>query len=286
MKIDAQNFVESVREAVLESFLILERYSSHISEHDISVKGDGTFVTSLDKRIEVLFCELCTKRFPSVPVLAEEASATMGAQEQEVWTERFFQSDYQIIIDPIDGTRNLIAGKSQYCIAAALTKRVGTGIWPVVGVVAVPQEGTIYWNTPRGVLVEDCAARTKSTMVRSSGYSSKVSINSSDRKWMEAEGMTLKLPWVSSGSSVYDFLGTVTGRLRASLVGSQRLWDVMAPLSLGIAAGLDLYALDTNTRVDRIERTDICAEGVKPSWGLRRHFVMIATDSKVSDIVA
>ena len=286
MKIDAQNFVDAVREGMLESFNVLERDLSHLSERDISVKCDGTLVTSLDKRIESIFCELCSKRFPSIPVLGEEASATMGIVEQEGWIDSFFQSDFQIVIDPIDGTRNLIAGKPQYCIAAALTRRVGSGIWPMVGIVAVPREGTIYWSTPSGVLVEDCKTRAKYSMPRQSVCSSHISINSADRKWMESEGMNLKLPWVSSGSSVYDFLGTVTGRLRASLIGSQRLWDVMAPLSLGTAAGLELYALDTNTRVDRIERVDICAEGKEPSWGLRRHFVMIPPNSKVSDIVA
>lgn len=285
MKIEAQNFVDSVREGLLDSLHILERYASRLSESDITVKSDGSFVTSLDRRIEAIFCELFSKHFPTVPVLGEESSATMGAQEQIAWTEKFFGSDFQIVIDPIDGTRNLIAGKPQYCIAIALTRRVDTGIWPIVGVIAVPQEGSIYWNSSSGVLVEDCHTHNISKMVRKVCQSNRISVNSTDRKTIAAEGLRLKLPWVSSGSSVYDFLGTVTGRLRASLIGSQRLWDVMAPLSLGIAAGLELHALDTATRVDRIERGDICAEGIDMSWGLRRRFVMIAPESKSSEIV-
>lgn len=285
MNIEGQTFIECVREGIFKSYEILADHSKHISERDISVKSDGTLVTSLDKRIESIFFELFSKRFPSVPVLGEETSASMASQRHDDWIKRFFDSDFQIIIDPIDGTRNLVAGKPQYCIAVALTRRVDTGIWPVVGVVAVPQEDSMYWNTPSGVLVEDCGSHIISTMVRRGLHSNQISINSTDRKWMKAEGMRLKLPWISSGSSVYDFLGTVTGRLKASLIGSQRLWDIMAPLSLGLAAGLELHALDTKTRVDRIERIDICADGNDSSWGLRRRFLMMVPSCKVSQIV-
>jgi myo-inositol-1(or 4)-monophosphatase len=70
-------------------------------------KGQNDFVSEIDKKAEAAIIETLHKAFPDHAILAEESGATKG-------------SDYQWIIDPLDGTTNFLHGNPQFAVSIAL----------------------------------------------------------------------------------------------------------------------------------------------------------------------
>lgn len=71
-------------------------------------KGANDFVTDVDQAVEQTLIHHISKAYPDHSFLCEESGATEGKDSDTVW-----------IIDPIDGTRNFIAGFPHFCISMA-----------------------------------------------------------------------------------------------------------------------------------------------------------------------
>ena len=80
----------------------------------VASKEDGSPVTSADHRAEAIICECLASLAPLPPVCAEELIAA-GAQAQVA--ERF------LLVDPLDGTREFLAGNGEFTINVALIER-------------------------------------------------------------------------------------------------------------------------------------------------------------------
>ena len=91
----------------------------------VASKEDGSPVTSADHRAEAIICECLASLAPMPPVCAEESMAA-GAKAQVA--ERF------ILVDPLDGTREFLAGNGEFTINVALIERGA----PVAGAVYAP----------------------------------------------------------------------------------------------------------------------------------------------------
>jgi len=106
---------------------------------DSRVKGDGSPVTVADERAEALLIEGLAHLLPGVPVLAEElaSAGTLPARHDEM-----------LVIDPLDGTKEFIAGRPEYTVNVAL---VAGGV-PVAGAVHAPALGRCWagarWSPP------------------------------------------------------------------------------------------------------------------------------------------
>ena len=100
------------------------------------IKADGSPVTDADEAAEAIICESLARIAPGVPVISEEQSA----REAPPATER---SSY-FLVDPLDGTREFIAGRNEYTINIAL---VANGV-PVLGIICAPTLGDCW----RGVV--------------------------------------------------------------------------------------------------------------------------------------
>ena len=260
--------------------------TSIASPNSVETKPDGSLVTVVDKIVEAELVTTFSTVFPDTPVLGEEgaidSSYGLGVSQSELYTQ-FMRAPRQVIIDPIDGTRNFVDRKREYCIAAALSRSVSGGIWPVASVIAVPEEGLMYWCDEDGAYVEEISSGELRRL--NAGELSKathVSISSRDRSWLTAQGFELNLPWVSSGSSVYDLLGTACGRLRGSVVGSQRLWDLMAPLALASRLGFLLCDLCSGERIGALAVSDLSSDIEARPWGLGRRMVVMRPGDAVS----
>ena len=86
----ANSFADLSRKILQKNFL---------SQFKVQAKKDGSFVTNIDKEIELKFREKLKNTFPDHSVLGEE----FGLESRG--------SDFIWIIDPLDGTHNFIAGK-------------------------------------------------------------------------------------------------------------------------------------------------------------------------------
>jgi 3'(2'), 5'-bisphosphate nucleotidase len=95
------------------------------------MKADRTPVCSADEAAEALLLEGLARLMPGVPVVSEEACA-QGARPRP--GARFF------LVDPLDGTREFLAGLDEYTVNVAL---ISDGV-PEIGIIAAPAQGRIW----------------------------------------------------------------------------------------------------------------------------------------------
>lgn len=94
-------------------------------------KADNSPVTAADEAAEAILCEGLAKILPGVPVIAEEAVARQAPARP---------SGAFLLVDPIDGTRELIAGRGEYTVNVALIVEHA----PSLGIVYAPGLGELY----------------------------------------------------------------------------------------------------------------------------------------------
>lgn len=270
---------------IVRELVPVARAGASCTDKSVCTKRDGSLVTAIDQEVETRLVTFFNRTFPGVPVLGEEGAIDLSATSAQQAYGSFMSAGCQITIDPIDGTRNFIDGNPQYCIAVALSAGGPAGVWPRAGIVAIPEQQKIYWSGETAVWVEDLVTGTQRAAVSRSQAHGPLSVNSRDRAWLASHNMQLLVPWVSSGSSVYDFLGTILGRNRASIIGSQRLWDLMAPLSLATMNGVVLRDLQSGQQVRSIQMADLSTDIESRPWGLARKMVLAAPDLDLSQVV-
>lgn len=96
-------------------------------------KVDQSPVTAADDASEAIILEGMARLLPGVPIISEEASAraTVGAVGDEF-----------VLVDPVDGTRELVAGRDEFTVNLGLV-RAGR---PALGIIAAPALGLV-WRT-------------------------------------------------------------------------------------------------------------------------------------------
>ncbi len=97
------------------------------SDFQVERKSDRSPVTLADKQTEQLIRSMVEKAFPNDAILGEEFGSVAG------------QSEFEWIIDPIDGTKSFISGVPLYSTLVAMTVRGE----PTIGVIAIPALGEL-----------------------------------------------------------------------------------------------------------------------------------------------
>ncbi|MDO9244586.1 MAG: inositol monophosphatase family protein [Rhodocyclaceae bacterium] len=95
---------------------LINRASLDISQIKVSAKQQNDFVTEVDRAAEATIIETLREVYPSHAILAEESGDSPGAPHSA-------DSEFQWIIDPLDGTTNFIHGFPQYAISIALAHK-------------------------------------------------------------------------------------------------------------------------------------------------------------------
>jgi 3'(2'), 5'-bisphosphate nucleotidase len=101
---------------------------------DVSLKSDGSPVTSADLAADGFLADGLARLVPGLVVVSEERAPPPSWRCPDVF----------VLIDPLDGTKEFIAGRPEYVInlAVVVERR------PVAGFIAVPALGCVY----RGVV--------------------------------------------------------------------------------------------------------------------------------------
>lgn len=107
---------EQVKKIVLEAGKLLRNRDG--AEH-ITVKGAADYVTEVDKQVQNFISAELKKKFPDIQFLGEEKDNSDVDLSGRVW-----------VLDPVDGTTNLIHDYRKSCISLALleNRKVKTGI--------------------------------------------------------------------------------------------------------------------------------------------------------------
>ncbi len=102
----------------------------------VEAKADDTPVTAADREAEAIILVGLRQHYPDIPVVAEEEYAA-GLTTQA-------PGDAFFLVDPLDGTREFVAGRPDYTVNIAL---VQDGV-PVIGVVHAPARNRLWSGSP------------------------------------------------------------------------------------------------------------------------------------------
>jgi 3'(2'), 5'-bisphosphate nucleotidase len=106
------------------------------SDRAASRKADGTPVSRADIEAERLICARLAAILPEVPLIAEE---TFRADCAGATPERF------LLVDPLDGTREYLAGHTDFTVNIALIEQAK----PVAGAICAPALARLYLGGER-----------------------------------------------------------------------------------------------------------------------------------------
>jgi len=121
--------VTSIVSRAAAAILAVER-----SRLAVRAKDDRSPVTAADEASQAVLIEELARLLPDLPIISEEAAAS--------WPERLGETF--LLVDPLDGTREFIAGRDEYAINVALVSERT----PLLGVIAAPARGEVW----RGVV--------------------------------------------------------------------------------------------------------------------------------------
>ena len=113
-----------------------------ISPHSVDrrLKPDRSPVTAADEASEATILRELAQRLPNVPVVSEE----MAGSKAPPALDRSF-----IVVDPLDGTREFLAGRDEFTVNLAIVTR---GL-PIAGIIAAPNRNQI-WRGIVGIKAE------------------------------------------------------------------------------------------------------------------------------------
>ncbi|MBL8510849.1 MAG: inositol monophosphatase [Betaproteobacteria bacterium] len=109
---------------------IINRATNDLDRLTVEHKGLNDLVTEIDLAAENAIISVLKEAYPDHSILAEESGLKAGRSD----------SEYQWIIDPLDGTTNFLHGFPQYCISIALAVK---GI-PTHGVIFDPCRNDLF----------------------------------------------------------------------------------------------------------------------------------------------
>jgi 3'(2'), 5'-bisphosphate nucleotidase len=102
-----------------------------VSQGDIAtrLKADHTPVTAADEAADRVIVQGLARLLPGLAIVSEESGERAGAL-----------GDTFALVDPLDGTKEFVAGRGEYTVNLAII----TGGAPIAGFIAVPALGLLY----------------------------------------------------------------------------------------------------------------------------------------------
>lgn len=201
---------------------------------EVRQKSDASPVTEADEAANAFIVERLAVLTPDIPIIAEESVAAGIVPEVG---ERFW------LVDPLDGTREFIAGRDEYTVNIALIDARA----PVLGVIDLPAKGEAYlgivgdgaWRIVDGDR-QAIAARTVPS-VDPIAVASRSHGDAKTDAWLAEAGVG---ECVRAGSSAKF---CVLARGNADLYprfGRTMEWDIAAGHAILAAAGGNVQTLD------------------------------------------
>ena len=196
------------------------------------LKGDQSPVTAADEASEAVILEGLAQVLPGVPVVAEEMTSkgTVPALDGSF-----------ILVDPLDGTKEFIAGRDEFTVNVAVV----SGGAPIAGVISAPKRGDL-WRGVVGIKAEhlrlkaDGADQARAIHARRWPAQGAVAVVSRSHYDPATDALLARLPPVahdSSGSSI-KFCRIAEGAADIyPRLGTTCEWDIAAGHAIVVAAG-------------------------------------------------
>ncbi|MDC0903452.1 3'(2'),5'-bisphosphate nucleotidase CysQ [Pelagibacteraceae bacterium] len=130
LKIISESLIDTFNFAGKESIRL---YSEGLK---IEIKEDKSPVSNGDLHVNNLITKKILELTPNIPIISEETVDLNVKNKSKVFW----------LIDPIDGTKEYIAGKDEYTLNAALV----IDTVPIIGLVGVPKKDRLFFSYNQG----------------------------------------------------------------------------------------------------------------------------------------
>jgi 3'(2'), 5'-bisphosphate nucleotidase len=130
--------LKKIAEGLIDTFNVAGRQSISLYKEGlkIEIKEDKSPVSNGDLIVNELITKKIKELTPNIPVVSEETVDLKIKNTAKVFW----------LIDPIDGTKEYIAGKDEYTLNAALV----INTVPVLGVVGAPKKNRLFYSYAPG----------------------------------------------------------------------------------------------------------------------------------------
>ncbi len=196
------------------------------------IKPDQSPVTAADEASEAAILQGLARLLPNVPVVSEE----MAGSKAPPALDRSF-----IVVDPLDGTREFLAGRDEFTVNLAIVTR---GV-PIAGIIAAPNRGQVWRGIVGGKverlrLLADGAVEPQAIHTRRWPTQGAAAVVSRSHLDPDTEAFLSRLaPIARSGSgSAIKFCQIAEGAADVyPRLATTCEWDVAAGHALVVAAG-------------------------------------------------
>ena len=126
--------LKNISESLINTFHNAGRISIELFKKglQIQIKEDKSPVSNGDLKVNDLITSKIKILTPNIPIVSEETVDLKKKNEAKIFW----------LIDPIDGTKEYIAGKDEYTLNAALV----VNTVPVIGLVGVPKKNRLFYT--------------------------------------------------------------------------------------------------------------------------------------------
>lgn len=243
MKVDVRAVIDIATKAGEE---IMKIYAT---DFEVVNKEDDSPLTQADRASNEIIVSGLQKLYPEIPIISEE-SKQLGYEERAGW-------DLCWLVDPLDGTKEFIKKNGEFTVNIALIHKGK----PVVGVVAVPAQGKMYFSEAgKGAFLIDSKGNERAIHVKQPDADKFVIVGSRSHpskemdEYLEAKkkqykevefraaGSALKICLVAEGEAdVYPRLGPTME------------WDTAAGHAVALEAGasVKIYGTDDDLTYNR-----------------------------------
>ena len=130
--------LKKLAEELIETFKFAGKESIRLFKEGlkIEIKEDQSPVSNGDLRVNEILTKKISELTPNMPIVSEETVNLKIKNKSKIFW----------LIDPIDGTKEYIAGKDEYTLNAALV----INTVPVLGLVGVPKKNRLFFSYAKG----------------------------------------------------------------------------------------------------------------------------------------
>jgi 3'(2'), 5'-bisphosphate nucleotidase len=222
---DIEAINHTLREAGEE---VMRIYSDPVTANHVDYKSDGSPLTLADKASHNTIVTFLQERFPTIPVLSEEASIEVLLEERLGW-EHFW------MLDPLDGTKEFVKRNGEFTINLALIE----GGFPTAGFIYAPDKKVTYFAVEQSAhKIEQEVTTTLSLPHKTDGP--KVAVQSRNHSAPEETDYYNKLGIAENTSMGSAFKFTLIAEGRADIYyrhNPTMEWDTAAGQAILEAAG-------------------------------------------------
>lgn len=216
---------------------------------------------------------MCAECFPEALVLSEESPLPKRS-------EILLRDGILLILDPIDGTQNVIGSLPLYCLSIGGFKIEDGDLYPLFGLIGIPATGEIFYTCDDKVCELNVFTGEKNTIHERQSNIRKPElflVNDYHLISLATHSDYSLMRFRCTGSTALDALYTALGASRGCIV-SAYLWDFAGAWAIANRLGLHFWQLDTNVACKHLGNKHFHDHPQSKEWLLSKPLLLSKED--------